>query len=679
MLDTLFAYAAFAALALVVPGLAWHRVLRLRIDAALVLPLGIASCAGAYWLALVAGRPWVFAAILLVLAAVVLRPAPWRWADGPGWRGALPPFVAILLFLAVTQYRGNRFTADRAFALDPFVASDTAFHVGLAYELATAYPPQVPGVAGFPLGYHLGPDLVRAAAWRFAGVRPYDQIARLDVTLGALALVLLLRATLRALGAPPLAVAIAPWTLLATDLSFVFAANPQAHWWADLLRGNLLVSLALANPIVPALAMALGALVALTRHERGEGTGWLVVSALLALAVPFFKVFLGAHLLLGLGVAFLLRRRPRALLLVMAPAALATAGLVMGQGGATVDVRVAPLDLVHATRATLGLSPLTGVGLLGWSLLWIAASLGVRALALPAAMRALREGPAAAAALAAMGLAAWPLGLLFRVSAPEVLPGQTVVNDAAYLVEQGGALLWIFAATTVAAWAARRRAWLLLAPAALLALPSTLQFAIKKAALPPDPVPAALVRAVGAVEAASRPGDVVMQRPGARYPPLPVVLAGRRVPYERFTPYLTQFIAREALERRHETVYRFFRTSDAAEARAIAASLDARFLCLYTTDRVRFDLGLLGVRALHEEPDARCYALGAPAPPAPSAVEDDLGLERPRDRKLAGGAGPGHADRQQPPAGVQEPHVRGVARPGVGRQVLRDGAAVSHR
>jgi hypothetical protein len=608
LLDSLFAYAAFVLLALVVPGLAWQRRLGVDVDPALVLPLGMASCAGAYWISLVAGHPWLFPVLIGAIALAGVRRTPWRWADGPGWRGAWAPFAAIVLFLAATQYPGNRMAPDGSFLLDPFVASDTAFHVGLTYELTTGYPPQVPGVAGFPLGYHLGPDLVRAAAWRFAGVRPYDQIARLDVTLGALALVLLLRAVVRALGAPPLAVALAPWTLLATDFSFVFAGNPQAHWWADLLRGNVLVSLALSNPVVPALATTLGALTALARHERSEGARWLVVASVLSLATPFFKVFLGAHLLLGLGVAFLLRPGRRALAVVMAPAALATAVLVLGQGGATVGVGVAPFDLVHATRATLGLAPIAGAGLLAWALSWTFASLGLRALALPEAVRWLRAGPAAGAALAAMSLAAWPLGLLFRVSAPEVLPGQTFVNDAAYLVEQGGALLWIVAAVAAARWAGSARARAVLALAALLAVPSTLQFAVKKARLPADPVPAPLVRAVAAVEAASRPGDVVMQRPGARYPPLPVVLAGRRVPYERFTPYLTQFASREDLERRHEAVFQFFRTPDADEARRIAESVNARFLCLYTTDRVRFDLARLA-RPLYEDADARCYAL----------------------------------------------------------------------
>jgi hypothetical protein len=99
-----------------------------------------------------------------------------------------------------------------------------------------------------------------------------------------------------------------------------------------------------------------------------------------------------------------------------------------------------------------------------------------------------------------------------------------------------------------------------------------------------------MVRAMDALAAASRPGDVVLQRPGARYPPLPVVLIGRRVPYERFTPWLTQFASPEALLARHERVFRFFRTTDPAEARAIARDLDARFVAVYgPADRLRFE------------------------------------------------------------------------------------------
>jgi hypothetical protein len=618
---SLLAYLLFASLAIAVPGMALHRALRLPIEPALVIPLGTAFCAATYWLALVGDAPWLFpAAVAATLVALVRPRGPWTLAAGPALRGALAPALAVLAFLAVAQFRFNRPGPEGDFLLDPLVTFDSAFHVGLSRELVTGHPPQVPGVSGFPLGYHLGTDLVRAAALRWAAVDPWDSLTRFDVTLWAIALVLGLRSLAFRLGAPPPAVALAPWTLLLTDFSFVFAGNPQAHWWTDLLRGNLLLSLAYANPIVPALGLALGTLIALSRgfDDEGERRGWLVLAALLAAAVPFFKVFLGAQLLLGLGVAFLLARPAAspgagranrvALALVVLPCALVTASLVLGQGGETVAVSITPLDLVAATRETLGLHPLATPGLLLWTAFWLLASLGLRLVGVPQAVRALRSAPPASA-LGTMALAGWPLGLLFRVSAPEVLERQKFVNDAAYLVEQSGPLLWVFTAIALAGLATTplRRA-LALGACLLLAAPATLQYAAKKATVAPDRLPAAMVRAAHAIEAVSRPGDVVLQRPGGRYPPAPVVLAGRRVPYERFTPYLTQFASRESLEARHEQVYRFFRTNDRDEAIGIARALGARYLALYGRDRVRFDTtGLL--KPVHEEPEARVYEL----------------------------------------------------------------------
>jgi hypothetical protein len=117
-----------------------------------------------------------------------------------------------------------------------------------------------------------------------------------------------------------------------------------------------------------------------------------------------------------------------------------------------------------------------------------------------------------------------------------------------------------------------------------------------------------MVRAMAALEPISERGDVVLQRPAARYPPAPVILAGRRVPYERFTPWLTQFASREALEARHLEVYSFFRARDRDEALDLARSLNARFLALYAHDRVRFDTTDVLV-PIHEEPGARLYRI----------------------------------------------------------------------
>jgi hypothetical protein len=601
----------FAWVAIVVPGLALQRLVRVHVDPALVLPLGTAWCAGTYWLSLGADRTWLFAVAQLVAVGSLLLPlGPWRRADSPPLRGVLPFLLVLVALLAVTQYRWNRLDASFDFLLDPLVTSDSAFHVGLTHELVIGHPPQLPGVAGFPIGYHLGTDLVRAAALRWVGTDPWDSLTRLDVTLWALALALVLRALAARLGAPRLAVALVPWTLLLADFSFVFAGNPQAHWWTDLLRGNLLLSLVYANPVIPALSLVAGALVSLSRFEETRRGGHLALAALQAAAVPFFKVFLGAHLVLGLGVAWLLAKRsPRGPLLLMAlPCAAATSALAFGEGGDTVSVVLAPLDLVRVTRETLGLAPLAGSALVWWAVFWLVASLGLRLVGLPAAIRSLRTS-AAASALGTMALAGWPLGLAFRVSAPEVLPGQKVVNDAAYLVEQSGPLLWIFAAIALASFAATplRRA-VVVAVLLLIASPVTWQYVVKKAGTPPDRLPAPMVRAVRALERVSRPGDVVLQRPGARYPPAPVVLAGRRVPYERFTPYLTQFASKKDLEARHEVVYRFFRTTSRDEAIAIAQSLGASFLALYGRDRVRFDTaGLL--EPIHEEEEARVYRI----------------------------------------------------------------------
>ena len=61
----------------------------------------------------------------------------------------------------------------------------------------------------------------------------------------------------------------------------------------------------------------------------------------------------------------------------------------------------------------------------------------------------------------------------------------------------------------------------------LLCPPSTVEFAFRKAAQPPERIPAAAVDAMRALRAASCPGDVVMTRPLTPTVPLPVGRLGR--------------------------------------------------------------------------------------------------------------------------------------------------------
>src|SRR6185295_5183024 len=96
MLASTARYLLFVLLALLGPGTALQRVARVRLDACLVLPLGLAAAAGSFWLG---------AAILLLLDLSLLLPTrvPGR-TEGPPLRGAAAPFAALVVLLALTQY-----------------------------------------------------------------------------------------------------------------------------------------------------------------------------------------------------------------------------------------------------------------------------------------------------------------------------------------------------------------------------------------------------------------------------------------------------------------------------------------------------------------------------------------------------------------------------------------------
>jgi hypothetical protein len=568
----------FVAVAVAGPGAALQRWLRLRVDPALVLPLGMAYAAAAAWLAIASGREWAFPLLVLVADLGLVRPGPARSpGEGPSLRGALPPFAVIVAGLALLQYPLDRRTSEGAFKLDDLERIDTAFHVGVTWELIDGYPPQVPGLAGIPLSYHVGPHLIRAEAHRWAGIHPYDALYRFDVTLWALALVLALRGAAHAVGAGPLAVSLTGWTPLATDFSFVFGwLDPSLHWWTELLRGNLLLSLVFANSVVPALAMAAGVVVSLERFRSDGRRGWLLLAAILAGAIPFFKIFLAGELLLGLLVALLLGVAWRPLAAVAAPGLVAVAVLASGRGSHAVQVLFDPLSPAEKAREILAWPALSGWPLAGWAVVWLLASLGLRVLGLPEALRALRRREAGPAVLATMALSGWIMTLLLRITADGVF------DECVYFSVASGAILWIFTAMAVAPLGRtplrRCAAW---AAAALLALPSTWELARGKAATPPDVVPASVLRAMAALERDSRPGDVVLMRAFSRFPPPPIVFIGRRIPFTRYMPYMTQFASESEIRERDAEVRRFFRSSDPEEALGIARRLGAGHVYLY--------------------------------------------------------------------------------------------------
>lgn len=417
IIEGLLRYTAFAMLALIMPGIGLMRLMRLAVDPALVVPLGLASCAAAYEASRFASMPTLFPLLLGGLNLASFRPRlEWSLAPGPSWRRALPAAALLVTLLAFTEYPLNA-SRNGGFALDPMVPEDAAFHAALSWELTIDGQPQVPGLAGFPLDYHQGLALVRAAAQRFAGVHPYDSISRFDVTLSALALVLVLSAIAPWLKVRPAAAMALPLGLMATGLGFLFASRPNMDLWIRFSEGSTMIFWMLhANAAVPALAMAVGALIALGRFEGGGGRGWLVVGALLSLAIPHFKVFVAAQFVAGLGIAFLIRPGARpAVAAVVAPALVGIISLLLAPGSSNIAVTLDLLEPARDTAIRLGFGALSGFRLAAWGAAWVVLTLGVRVLGIPAALGALRGASAPVVALAMMALSGWPIALLFRI------------------------------------------------------------------------------------------------------------------------------------------------------------------------------------------------------------------------------------------------------------------------
>jgi hypothetical protein len=375
---------------------------------------------------------------------------------------------------------------------------------------------------------------------------------------------------------------------------------PRIVFWVEHLKGNLLTSLALANSQIAGLALLAGVLIALERFRAGEGKGWLATAAVLATALPFFKVFLAAPLLAALAW-MLVRGGPRAAIgLVSAGVGGALLWLARGASVQTVEVLIDPLFFVRGTATALGMAA-QGAGFVLLAVAWVLLAVGLRWIGVPAAVRGLRGAPLTAA-LAMAALLGWPLGLLLRISPV----GDPSFNEAFYFLEASGALLWIFTAQALAERASRGAG--ILALSALLALPGTLEFIVRKHQSGARRVPAGVLHAMETLARDSAPGAVVLQRPHTPYPAPPLVFAGRRVPYTRVIPYFDQFAHEHEVEHRLMTVRSFFFTSSVREARAIAASLGARHVCLYEGEGVSFPWEEL-LEPIHESPEVHVYRI----------------------------------------------------------------------
>lgn len=541
-------------------GLVWP--LRLWALAGVVHAAWRSRAALGVWRAAAAGGE--HALLLLVLAAVWL---PLLW---------LPFFYRDLALLP----DGGLSYAD---------IPDIALHTSLAAEVARSIPPQAPFLAGEPLSYHIGMDLVAAVLHRHGGVAVMDLTVRFCPTFflafAVLAVFVLAR---RFTGSARAGAVTALLVILGEDLAFVpgLLERSAGAWCAEYFGAPTIVSLYFFNPMLPAVGLLFISLLGFQRVLAGGRAGWGVVTALCAAALIQTKIFVFAQLVLAAGFVLLFAlftpRRNR-LLALLAAIGLAGAPLVCmlirqnTQAGAITWTWVsgwagyiAPAFRTHGGWL-LACPPLAVAA-------YLALTFGLRLAGCEAWVRAFRRPRRRLfALLLAVFVALGPLlSLTGRVAPAGNAPAY---NNAIWFLVASKDVAWLFAIAVLARlW--RRRNWrtrtLLVVLVAVLSLPSSLQcFVVLPKAYPTKQLTSATWEALAFLERTAAPGAVVFSLPGG---PLHAT-TGLRTPLD--TLFASSFISAQKLAARGQDLAAFHAAWQRGEIRGdILARYQAEWILM---------------------------------------------------------------------------------------------------
>lgn len=150
----------------------------------LSLVLGTVATCSIYPVLAWVGKPlllwvWIFVAFLsLILSADTLFS---RFQNAQIERAHFLLLLAILaswLPLYLLNFFFRNLTAAGQGAVTYFARIDVILHTSIAAELSHSIPPQLPWMAGLPLSYHVGMDLVASVLNRYTGLAVPDLVVR---------------------------------------------------------------------------------------------------------------------------------------------------------------------------------------------------------------------------------------------------------------------------------------------------------------------------------------------------------------------------------------------------------------------------------------------------------------------------------------------------------------------
>jgi hypothetical protein len=479
--------------------------------------------------------------------------------------------------------------------------NDAIFHLSIAQELTHSIPPQAPFLAGRPLGYHYGMDLLVAMFARTAGLSVLDLTARFVPTLLLVMAVLAVFTFCRRwLGSGSWAALCTFLVMLGEEFSFVpgVLLGSDEVWSWQFFGVPTTSSLYFMNPMLPALGVLFAGLFCLAQYWKGGGRVWPFLTAFLFAGLLEYKIFAVAHVVGILGLAglvyFVLFRdqrpwRAAALTLVLA-VPLLTHSLLVGQGAARVWTRVDPWPYIPEMLEQLGLSSTalghTVTGLFqggpntvtGWVALlvvglpaYLLGSLGVRVLGIPGVLKGMlrpqrEEGMRF---FLALFCSVGPLATLILTVTPSGYAPESEYNNAVWFFVQSKYVVWLFVMEVVMLWLAHRRGVgkvVCVAAIVALSIPSTLQYFQRQLSYQPTVLESQELDLVEFLRGRCSKGQVVVTRQAAGE--YVVSLTTCRVPVLKLGIYTHSFAPQEELAQRQSDHDEFWDSWNQGELRA---------------------------------------------------------------------------------------------------------------
>jgi len=363
----------------------------------------------------------------------------------------------VVLALLPQYYTNLTRRADGTMRVHP--VPDVFFHIAIANELTHTVPPQCPVFSGHPLTYHYGRDLVVAMFANATGLNTRDLTLRFVPTLFlALSMLSVFCFSRGWLGSGYFAVLVVFLVFFGEDFAFIpgLLLGEKGDWSVTYFSVPTVFSLFYTNPMLPAVGLLFAGLFCLQRYLRERSGVWLLLSAVLFVALMEVKIFTAAHIMCSLGfaaVVYLLLFRNADLFKVAALTAALAVPLVLSvllgnKSGANILATFDPLVYVSYMMEVLGMkNRLTGVvALIGIALpIYLVGCLGLRVIGVPSILRAIfRPDPKSGLrfVLAFFVMIGLLIALTCRIVPAGFAPSY---NNSAWFLAQSKYVAWIFA------------------------------------------------------------------------------------------------------------------------------------------------------------------------------------------------------------------------------------------